>query len=248
MSSADSVRLDHVSIRFGAVEAVAAVDLTLPAGSFTAFVGPSGCGKTTLLRAIGGLVTPAAGRVSRPAGAASFCFQEPRLLPWRNLRDNVALPLELGGIAPAERLERAAAALQLVQLAEAAERRPHELSGGMKMRAALARALVAEPALLLLDEPFGALDEVTRQELDAALRELWRRRRFTAVLVTHSLPEAVFVAERVVVFSPRPARLVANLATPVADRTRDTWTETAHNAVVRAASEALYGAVAEARR
>ena len=131
--------------------------MALPAGSFTAFVGPSGCGKTTLLRLIGGLVAPTAGRLQRPAGATAFCFQEPRLLPWRSVRDNVALPLELAGVLRDERQQRADAALQLVQLADAGDRRPHELSGGMKMRAALARALVAEPALLLLEPAvFGA--------------------------------------------------------------------------------------------
>lgn len=222
--------------------------MSLARGSFTALVGPSGCGKTTLLRLMGGLEPLDSGDLQRAEGAISFCFQEPRLLPWRSVLDNVALPLELQGIPRASRAERAHEALLRVQLGDAANRYPHELSGGMKMRAAIARALVASPSLLLLDEPFGALDEVTRQDLDAELRALWERERFTAVVVTHSLPEAVFLAERVVVFSPRPARIVADLATPTAPRNLAFWTSPGLYASAREASEALHGAIAEARR
>ena len=224
------------------------VSLTLAKGSFTALVGPSGCGKTTLLRLMGGLESLDGGTVRRADGAISFCFQEPRLLPWRSVLDNVAWPLELQGMKREERTQRAQAALARVQLLEAADRRPHALSGGMKKRVAIARALVASPALLLLDEPFGALDEVTRQDLDAELRTLWERERFTAVLVTHSLPEAVYLAERVVVFSPRPARIVADLVTPTARRDLAFWTSPDLYAAARSASEALHGAMMEARR
>ena len=237
---------------FGEVAAVDGVSLELARGSFTALVGPSGCGKTTLLRLIGGLDTtdpaPAGGLVARAGCVRGFCFQEPRLLAWRTVLENVALPLELEGVAGPERRARAAEALARVQLADAGARFPHQLSGGMKMRASLARAIVAQPDLLLLDEPFGALDEVTRHELDAELRALWERERFTAVLVTHSMPEAVYLAERVVVFSPRPARVVADVATGSFTRDDHAWTSQALAACVRSASEAMLAGIAGARR
>jgi NitT/TauT family transport system ATP-binding protein len=241
---------------FGSVAAVDGVSLELARGSFTALVGPSGCGKTTLLRLIGGLEeldpardgAPGGGSIARADCVTGFCFQEPRLLPWRTVLENVALPLELQGVAASDRRARAAEALARVQLADAAMRFPHQLSGGMKMRASLARAIVARPDLLLLDEPFGALDEVTRHELDAELRALWERERFTAVLVTHSIPEAVYLAERVVVFSPRPARIVADLATGGFARGERAWTSDELGQGVRAASEAMLGAIAGARR
>ncbi|MCE2882805.1 MAG: ABC transporter ATP-binding protein [Planctomycetaceae bacterium] len=240
--------LHAVSRVFGAVAAVEDVDLAVPARSFTALVGPSGCGKTTLLRMMGGLDAPSSGSLARAEGATGFCFQEPRLLPWRTLLENVALPLELAGVAATERRARALDALALVRLADASSRFPHQLSGGMKMRASIARALVSRPRLLLLDEPFGALDEVTRHELDLELRALWERERFTAVIVTHSMPEAVFLADRVVVFSPRPARIVADIATPALPRGERFWTDPALGACVREASDAMLAAIAEASR
>jgi NitT/TauT family transport system ATP-binding protein len=250
------VTLREARRTFGSVAAVDGVSLELARGSFTALVGPSGCGKTTLLRLIGGLEeldpardgAPGAGSIARADCVTGFCFQEPRLLPWRTVLENVALPLELQGVAATERRARAAEALARVQLADAAARFPHQLSGGMKMRASLARAIVARPDLLLLDEPFGALDEVTRHELDAELRALWERERFTAVLVTHSMPEAAYLAERVVVFSPRPARIVADLATGDFARGERAWTSDELARCVRAASEAMLAAIAGARR
>ena len=168
----DPVKLSlrHVSRTFeGGVHAVADVSFDVAAGSLVALVGPTGCGKTTLLRLSGGLDRPDAGTIDRsPTSVPGFSFQEPRLLPWRSVRRNVELPLELAGESPATRREAALRALDLVELADARDMLPHQLSGGMRMRAALARAIVGRPGLLLLDEPFGALDEVTRMQLDEA--------------------------------------------------------------------------------
>ena len=250
-TDAQHLALRGASRSFGSVQAVDRVSLAFARGSFTALVGPSGCGKTTILRMLGGLDSPDAGSCERETGgvlSTGFLFQEPRLLAWRTVRDNVALPLELAGAPAAERLARADEALRLVRLADAGARFPHQLSGGMKMRASLARAIVARPSLLLLDEPFGALDEVTRHELDMELRALWERERFTAILVTHSLPEAAFLSERMVVFSPRPAAIVADIATPTGARDARFWTGDALGACVRAGSEAMLRAIEEARR
>jgi|CXWL01.1.fsa_nt_gi NitT/TauT family transport system ATP-binding protein len=204
----------------GGVEAVAGVDLTVASGTLVALVGPSGCGKTTLLRIAGGLDQATSGNVERAADARhlGFCFQEPRLLPWRSVAANVELPLELARVPRAARREAAARAIALVGLEEAATRLPRALSGGMRMRAALARAIVARPGLLLLDEPFGALDEVTRSVLDEELDRLRRHESITALLITHSIQEAVFLADEVVVLTPRPARVVERFRIPFADR------------------------------
>ncbi|MFM7134139.1 MAG: ABC transporter ATP-binding protein [Planctomycetota bacterium] len=242
---APAVALEAVAHAYGDVQALATTSLAIAEGSFVALVGPSGCGKTTLLRLLGGLETVQSGaRAVAPRASFGFSFQEPRLLPWRSVLDNVALPLELAGVPRTERLARAAEAGARVRLGDAAGRQPHQLSGGMRMRVALARAIVARPSVLFLDEPFGALDEVTRHELDLELRGLWERERFTAVLVTHSMPEAAFLAERIVVFSPRPARIVADLATPAGARDERTWTDPALGACVRAASDALLAGIA----
>lgn len=231
----------------GGVVAVGGVDLAVEPGSFTAFLGPSGCGKSTLLRMIAGLDRPTAGSVDvggAPAGdrgvPIAFVFQDAHLLPWRNVLDNAALPLELAGAGKVERRDAARAVLMDVGLADAAGRFPAELSGGMRMRVSLARALVTRPRLLLLDEPFAALDELTRNRLDDRLRALWRERGTTVIFVTHSITEAVYLAERAVVFSRRPARVVADrrLALP-ADRAAPLRGEPAFAAEVRALQEAL---------
>jgi len=233
------ILLAGASRTFGTVHAVADVDAAIAKGGATALLGPSGCGKTTLLRMMASLEHPDRGTVARGEGAVGLCFQEPRLLPWRTVIDNVALPLELAGVARDERLARAREAIARVRLDDAALRFPRELSGGMRMRAALARALVTRPTYLFLDEPFGALDEVTRHELDEELRALWERERFTLVLVTHSVPEAIYLAERVLIFSPRPAHVVADLATPAIARDAATWTSDALANCARDASTAL---------
>jgi NitT/TauT family transport system ATP-binding protein len=201
----------------GGVAAVDGVDLEVPAGAFLAFLGPSGCGKSTLLRLIAGLDEPSAGSVKVGGEVAglrrvptAFVFQDAHLLPWRSVLDNAALPLELAGVPREKRRAAAREVLADVGLADAAARIPAELSGGMRMRVSLARALVTRPRLLLLDEPFAALDELTRNRLDDRLREIWRERGVTVIFVTHSITEAVYLAERAIVFSRRPARVVAD--------------------------------------
>jgi len=191
------------------------LSLEIQPGSFVALLGPSGCGKSTLLRIIAGLDRPDGGEVRlEPADALiAYVFQDAHLLPWRTVLENVMLPLELLKSPKSNRQAAAMAALTKVGLADAAERVPAELSGGMKMRVSLARALVTEPKILLLDEPFAALDELTRQRLDDQLRTLWLEHDMTVLFVTHSNSEAAYLAERCVVFSPRPARIV--LDTPI---------------------------------
>jgi NitT/TauT family transport system ATP-binding protein len=198
------------------VVAIEDLSLNIPAGQFLSVLGPSGCGKSTMLRLIAGLDAPQAGTVEigypaarrGPAADIAYVFQDAHLLPWRTVVRNVELPLELTGIVKSERRERAHLALKRVGLADAADRYPAQLSGGMRMRASLARALVGQPKLLLLDEPFAALDEITRQHLDDQLRELWMAEGMTVIFVTHSTAEAVFLAERAVVLSRRPGRIV----------------------------------------
>jgi NitT/TauT family transport system ATP-binding protein len=219
LSRGFSVSLRGVTKAFGVghatVPAVEDVSLTVDAAEFVAFLGPSGCGKSTLLRMIAGLEALSAGelRVDRhgreaQTGDTAFVFQDAHLLPWRSVLDNAALPLELMGAKRADRHERASAVLKQVGLGDAISRYPAQLSGGMRMRVSLARALVTDPQLLLLDEPFAALDELTRQQLDEQLRELWQRRQMTVLFVTHSISEAVYLAGRALVFSRRPASVV----------------------------------------
>jgi NitT/TauT family transport system ATP-binding protein len=205
------------------VVALDGVSLDVPPGQFVAILGPSGCGKSTLLRLIAGLDTSQAGTVdvlhpsfsgcashasTSPRADIAYVFQDAHLLPWRTVLRNVDLPLELMRQEKPARRRRAREALARVGLADAVERYPAELSGGMRMRVSLARALVTEPKLLLLDEPFAALDEITRQHLDEQLRELWVDTGVTVIFVTHSTAEAVFLAERAVVLSKRPGRIV----------------------------------------
>ncbi|MGA3067382.1 MAG: ABC transporter ATP-binding protein [Tepidisphaeraceae bacterium] len=197
------------------VQAIAGITLNVSPGKFVAILGPSGCGKSTLLRIIAGLDHPTSGTIQRGADfntrSIAYVFQDAHLLPWRNVLRNVALPLELRGVAKSARLDAAAQALEQVGLSDALRRYPKQLSGGMKMRVSLARALVVRPKLLLLDEPFAALDEITRQKLDQQLRELWLAHRMTVLFVTHSTAEATFLADRAVVLTRRPATVVDDL-------------------------------------
>ncbi len=206
------------------------MDLRIDKGEFVAIVGPSGCGKSTLLRVLAGLVGPTAGRIEiaglSPAEArrklheVAFVFQHPTLLPWRTVWGNVALPLELGRGSPSQAApvapERMAEVIKLVGLSEFARAYPHQLSGGMQMRVSLARALVTRPDLLLMDEPFGALDDLTRNGLNEELLNLWSRDRWTGLFVTHNVGEAVFLSRRVLVLSRRPGRIVAEVEIPFA--------------------------------
>ena len=201
----------------GAVTALESVDLTIRQGEFVSLIGPSGCGKSTLLRLIGDLTRPTSGTLSingKPASQArldrdyGMVFQAPVLMDWRTITKNIELPLEIMGYPADERRRRAADLLKLVELEAFADRHPWQLSGGMQQRVAIARALSFDPKLLLMDEPFGALDEMTRERMNAELMSIWRRTGTTIVFVTHSIPEAVFLSTRVVVMSARPGRIV----------------------------------------
>jgi NitT/TauT family transport system ATP-binding protein len=199
-------------------QALLPVNLSVQAGGFVTLLGPSGCGKSTLLKMAAGLLAPSAGAVQlwgRPvaeheAGGhrLSFVFQDATLMPWARVRANVRLPLDLAGVPRAESEPRVRRALQRVGLARFEHSLPRELSGGMQMRVSIARGLVTEPQLLLMDEPFGALDEITRNRLDSDLLALWQEQRLTVVFVTHSIHEAVFLSQRVVVMAARPGRIV----------------------------------------
>ena len=202
--------------RAGRVEALVDIDLSITAGEFVSLIGPSGCGKSTLLRLIGDLTPPTAGSITvngKPAERArrdrdyGMVFQAPVLFDWRTVQGNVELPLEIGGAPKAQRSQRAMEQLRLVELSDFAGHYPWQLSGGMQQRVAIARALAVDPALLLMDEPFGALDEMTRERMNLELLKIWERTETTIVFVTHSIAEAVFLSTRVVVMSPRPGRI-----------------------------------------
>ncbi len=254
-SDCPSIELLGVSKRFhagaGEVEAVRDVSLRVERGEFVSIIGPSGCGKSTTLRIVADLTPPTAGIVRVEGGSASdarrarrfgMVFQDPVLLPWRTLDKNVALPLEVAGIRPSAAPRRPQDLIKLVGLQGFEHMLPSQLSGGMRQRAAIARALVLDPSILLLDEPFGALDEFTRQRLNLDLLRIWSESDTTALLVTHSISEAVLLSDRVVVMTNRPATISTIIRvdlprprTLAALRSREAFE------IIRDASEALYG-------
>jgi NitT/TauT family transport system ATP-binding protein len=198
---------------------VAGVSVAVAHGEFVAIIGPSGCGKSTLLRILGGLLVPTEGdvylegeRLVAPRRRVAYVFQDVNLMPWRTVLRNVTLPLEVAGVSAAEAVQRARSLLSLVGLEGFEGAYPRQLSGGMAQRVAIARALVAEPEVLLLDEPFGSLDALSREQMNLELLRIWRARRVTAVMVTHDLREAIFLADRVLVMSPRPGYIQAEVA------------------------------------
>lgn len=215
------LQLSAVDRRFGAVEALRGVSLTIGAGDFVALLGPSGCGKSTLLRLIAGLDHPDAGSVVWDAGhqprrgEIGFVFQDATLLPWASASQNVYLPLRLAGVRRDLAMQQVREALHRVGLAGFEAARPRQLSGGMRMRVSIARALVTRPRLLLMDEPFAALDEFTRHSLQEDLLSLWQELGCTVVFVTHSIYEAAFLARRIVLMTPRPGRIDHEIRSPL---------------------------------
>ncbi|MEP0519077.1 MAG: ABC transporter ATP-binding protein [Hyphomicrobiales bacterium] len=214
------IQVDDLSLTFetndGPVHALANIDLTVSEGDFVSFIGPSGCGKTTLLRVIADLEKPTGGGIAvngltpeeaRLKRAYGYVFQAAALYPWRTIEKNLALPLEIMGLSKDEQRVRIEKNLELVNLTGFEKKFPWQLSGGMQQRASIARALAVEPDLLLMDEPFGALDEIVRDHLNEQLLKLWRKTNKTVVFVTHSIPEAVFLSTKIVVMSPRPGRV-----------------------------------------
>ena len=215
-----TIEINGLSLSFdtadGPVQALSNVSLRIARGEFVSFIGPSGCGKTTLLRAVADLETPTSGSIrvnalspgeARASRAYGYVFQAPALYPWRTVARNIALPLEIMGFSKAERDARVEKGLELVNLAGFGAKYPWQLSGGMQQRASIARALSFDPDLLLMDEPFGALDEIVRDMLNQQLLRLWDVTGKTVLFVTHSIPEAVFLSTRIVVMSPRPGRV-----------------------------------------
>lgn len=228
MDETTAIRIEHAGKRFGGPDSPAVlgdINLDIPHGEFVALLGSSGCGKTTLLRIMGGLETATSGDVTIMGGALTgppaarrkalgdvgFVFQDHNLLPWRSCLENVVLPLQSRGMKKAERQAVGERMLDLVGLTAATDKLPHELSGGMRQRVAIARALSYDPGVLLMDEPFGALDAQTRDTLNLELQRIWLEKRKTIVFVTHSIPEAVFLADRVVVMQASPGRVVADI-------------------------------------
>jgi NitT/TauT family transport system ATP-binding protein len=252
--SAPAVTLEGVGKRFGegatAVQALTGIDLTVGAGELVSLIGPSGCGKSTLLRIVANLIEPTEGSVlvnGKPARRArldqdyGIAFQQAGLLEWRTVQGNVELPLALHGVDRAQRRAQALELLDLVGLADFAAHRPSQLSGGMQQRVAIARALARRPALLLMDEPFGALDEMTRERMQAELIRICAETGAAVVFVTHSIPEAVFLSQRVAVMSPRPGRITHIVDVPLGTRDEDTREAEEFFAAITEVREALRG-------
>lgn len=242
-------RLDQLVVHYPGRAALGPIDLAVAPSEIVALVGASGAGKSTALRLLAGLETPAQGSITRPEtpNSTGFVFQSPTLMPWADARTNVALPLELSGVPATEARRRADEALSAVGLGDRTTARPRELSGGMAMRVSLARALSIQPDLLLLDEPFAALDSITRRGLIEDLHRIWSARPFAAVFVTHDVEEAAYLASRVVVLSAADGRAVADLPMPgPLPRPADWRRDSAFREAVEDVAQALAAAVPEA--
>ncbi|MEY2755395.1 MAG: transporter [Actinomycetota bacterium] len=214
-ASAPALRFDGVSMVYpDGTHALSQTSFDVRPGEFVTVVGPSGCGKSTLLKIASGLHDPTTGSVSVDRSKVGYVFQDATLLQWRTVQRNVELLAELEGVPKAERARRAAAAIDLVGLKGFESKYPKQLSGGMKMRASLARTLVLDPSVFLFDEPFGAVDEITRERLNDEVISLFERQRFAGLFITHSISEAVFLSTRVLVMSARPGRIIAEVAIP----------------------------------
>ncbi len=211
------------------LNALAPTSFSLSNGEFVSLVGPSGCGKSTLLRLVAGLTEPTTGQSSLASDTAkvSFVFQDPTLMPWATVSENVQLPLKLENALEARSKDLASTVLEWVGLKDFQNAYPRELSGGMKMRASIARALIIQPDLLLLDEPFAALDEFTRAQLNEDLLDLWQQQKWTSIFVTHSIREAAFLSSRILVMTPRPGRIIADVQVPF-DYPRDSDLRNSH--------------------
>ena len=257
LSTSAAVIVNHLSMVFNAgrsnqVDALVDIDLSIQPGDFVSLIGPSGCGKSTLLRLIANLLEPSSGNVLVNGKSAKqarldqdygMAFQQSGLFEWRTVRKNIELPLELKGWSKARRQARADEMLDLVQLADFGAHMPWQLSGGMQQRVAIARALASHPPLLLMDEPFGALDEMTREHMQAELLRICAAAQTSVVFVTHSIPEAVYLSNRVVVMSPRPGRITDILDVELgADRDEDTREEDLFYKKITEVREALRGA------
>jgi NitT/TauT family transport system ATP-binding protein len=257
--ASDAVVVDHVSMIFNEgksneVQALCDLELVIRPGDFVSLIGPSGCGKSTLLRLIASLISPTSGSLLVNGKSASqarveqdygMAFQQSGLFEWRTVQKNIELPLELKGWRKSKRHQRSAEMLELVQLSDFASNMPWELSGGMQQRVAIARSLAAHPPLLLMDEPFGALDEMTREHMQAELLRICAASETTVVFVTHSIPEAVYLSDRVVVMSPRPGQITEIIDVNLGpDRDEDTREEATFYGKITEVREALRGAEA----
>ena len=226
-----TVEIDDIGVLFRSKKketlALTEIDLTVDRGEFISLVGPSGCGKSTLLKVVAGLIRPSQGRVSlngtpvtKPRTDVGYVFQRAALAEWRTAEGNILLQAEMRGMPKAEAKQRAAELIELTGLRGFEQAYPHELSGGMQQRVSLCRALLHRPEVLLMDEPFGALDALTREKMNVELQRLWEETGVTVLMVTHSVPEAVYLANRVVVMSPRPGRIVETFGVPLPDHRR----------------------------
>jgi len=241
------IECNAVTKRYGRATILENISLGISKGEFVSLIGPSGCGKSTLLKSISGLASLTSGKITidgksprRARKQMSFIFQDATLLPWRTVESNIALGLELDGVARKEREEKIKELLSLVGLDHVTKSYPRELSGGMKMRVSIARALASRPEVLLMDEPFAALDEITRDRMNEELLRLREEHRWTAVFVTHSVAEAVFLSNRIIVLSAHPGRIACDLKVPLAyPRTNETRTSNEFESLVSQVSHAL---------